>query len=966
MKRNQSRASWNPAALFAALMAAAFVMISAAPAALAGAMVNKVWFPDGQINWAWVEAPVPPDTNQHLAFGYIGDHTPLRINQTDPPQNSSERKSILQLRWSGGDWNVARGYWKQDGGDGTYNYSLAFSKPEDWTDTGAIDYGFWVDGVQVSPPPTPEPSVETILHEFGHALGFAHEFQRDERDRYVTVSGVTDVWNFDKLKTWLNLRDYRNLSPFDHASVMNKCYIVDANDPDCGVNSSRHVNFIDIPAESAREYKMFVSGSQRLEASSHTNLLSVHDINSIYRVYARPLGNNQDGDDFGHSVATGDFDHDGLEDIAVATTEEGASADRQLLKIHLYRGVALPEKIVEPSNMGSIEYTFWVDGEQVTTSGRLPAVDLHHVPWLSYTLDLTDDAARHLVLAAGDFNGDEIDDLAVGDPGFDANSGRVFVVFFNQAWEGATGPCDGKACAPWGNRSVLGHHVIFPEDVGLAAGEPHRFGAALAVADVTKKRKNSTELRQRLAEDLLIGAPGAFQYDPLDTGLVVDSLETDLSATGPALQSDSDSSQESFDTGWVVNSLDTDMSATGPEFESSTETPSQSGSRARARLEDGGAVVVVRPNIMAKLRDHPTATSLNWQVANSKIVWNPGTPDAEFGAAIGRIPSFCDAVSNGWGVSLDGFAVGAPGEGSDAGAVYYYDCAVDSDGNWIPSLTEAGSRLHPTASHRYGASVKGFSTTQMELTGCTTDHHIVAGAPRHPAENSSLRSGRVYLHSIDHHSNMHLVTTLRPVSTVSGDDLFGAALAVHQEPSEQCLNSAGKPVGGRHVEVAVGMPGNAISGNASAGRVYIWNPWSTDGTINHNSVIKSPSPALPETRFGHALATVRNLTEGGGFVIGAPGGFGGFDYSNFPAEFKQIASGFIQTELNQDFSTDFAWLSYTRTLSQSSGADRPPTNLREQSCGLGFEAAVVVPILMRARRVLARHRMRRRSASEGA
>jgi hypothetical protein len=63
--------------------------------------------------------------------------------------------------------------------------------------------------------------------------------------------------------------------------------------------------------------------------------MSVHDINSIYRVYAKRLGQNEEGDEFGQSVATGDFDDDGHEDIAVANYEEGA------LLVSLFRGVCL-------------------------------------------------------------------------------------------------------------------------------------------------------------------------------------------------------------------------------------------------------------------------------------------------------------------------------------------------------------------------------------------------------------------------------------------------------------------------------------------------------------------------------------------------------------------------------------------------------------------------------------------------
>jgi len=84
-----------------------------------------------------------------------------------------------------------------------------------------------------------------------------------------------------------------------------------------------------------------------------------------------------------------------------------------------------------------------------------------------------------------------------------------------------------------------------------------------------------------------------------------------------------------------------------------------------------------------------------------------------------------------------------------------------------------------------------------------------------------------------------------------------------------------------------------------------------------------------------------------------------------PAEVTFITSGFIQTVLNQDFSTNFAWSSYARILTQASGADSPPTNLSTVStaCGLGFEAAVIVPLLMLGRSLRARRSSRRGAGS---
>jgi hypothetical protein len=866
------------------------LMASAPTAALAGVMFNNVWFPGGVIQFEWFESPAPSRSNLDLAFGYVNDHTPLVLS---PTRIKGSRK--LALRWSGAEGrNVTRGYWMPEGSlgiTGLYGKSLAFSKDSN------------------TPPSAPD--IETIIHELGHGLGFAHEFQRDDRLNFMVPNGATlnplDVWNFGWLSNlFFRGNGYRNLSPFDHGSVMTNCYIKNPNDPGhCGNGffdlSRSRVEFLTQPSKPAREYKVFEKSSDPsigLKEETRTNLMSVHDINSIYRVYATALGENEEGDEFGQSVATGDFDDDGHEDIAVAANEDGK------LMVYLFRGVSLA---VEPGT---------------------DAIDLHHIPWLSYSLDLTEDPNRSTALAAGDFNGDQIDDLAVGDPEFDNDSGRVFVAFFNQVPKGESGACGTgtMACAPWGERSALGHHVILPEDVGLKSGESHRFGAALAVADVTKRRHNESELEeseleQGGAEDLLIGAPGAFSPDPIQPGWFVDGIETGMVVSHPDLGA-TDGTPGGFD--W--------------------------------NGESGGAVVIVRPNIMASIRDTPTSLTLNWSVFDSRIIWNPGSSGAEFGAAIGRIPSFCKSAEDGDGVPLDGFAVGAPGEGSSAGAVYYYDCATDYHGNWMTPLVETGSRLHPTPAHRYGESIEGFEINEMSILGCGRSHYIVAGAPYHTAPESSLLSGRVYVHSVDDAGTMNQETTLRPVSTVSGDDLFGAALGVHQQPSEQCTDEAGNPVGGPHVEIAVGMPGNTIEGNSDMGRVYIWNPWNADGSVNHSSAIERPLP-LPGTRLGQSIATIRNLSKGGGFALGAPGGSDslGFNSDNM---IVLIQSGIVWTLLNEDFSDNFGWSSYGRVLSQATRGDSRPKNLTPK-CGLGFEGALAIPLILIGRGGLRRRKARR-------
>ncbi|HMJ15318.1 MAG TPA: hypothetical protein VK524_28075 [Polyangiaceae bacterium] len=163
-----------------------------------------------------------------------------------------------------------------------------------------------------------------------------------------------------------------------------------------------------------------------------------------------PYAQNAAADDFGRTLAVGDFNADTFEDLAVGAPNKSGGGT-----VFIYRG----------SKLG-----------------------LRH--WRSFSsadlsLGSTSTSARcGTALAAGDFNGDAVDDLAVGCPGWSSNKGRVAVL--SGCSTGCTGGRDGLQSA---TRQLLGTSTTAEE-----------FGYALAAGPL----RGSTT-----TDELAVGAPAA-------------------------------------------------------------------------------------------------------------------------------------------------------------------------------------------------------------------------------------------------------------------------------------------------------------------------------------------------------------------------------------------------------------------------------------------------------------------------
>jgi hypothetical protein len=527
----------------------------------AGVVLREVWFPTGEVNFYIADDTEPSRADITYAMDYFSTHTPLDIAEA----NSSQANLRFESTW------VA-----PNGGGYTYAY---------WDATRSDAHR------KIRFDPNHPPYADDVAHEFGHALGFPHEFQRSDRDSHVIVCnpGAWDsLFNYSMLGAFWPV-PYAHLSPYDYASVMNDGY------SDC------------VTPLLGRE-------QQTRTYEDISNLLSRHDINSIYRVYGEPLGNNSQGDRFGAAVASGDYDDDGYEDVAVANIQAGE------LWLLFYRGVASDDSLLN---------------------------DLAWMPWFKERLESAVDHNARVRLATGDFNGDGIDDLAMGQPDYDSKRGRVSILFVNSlpSDEGKDGLPE-EDFAPWGHKGIQYRIDRGPTEVGLSTeGFAPEFGAALAAVRATNFRNDDSDA---LYHDLVIGAPRAGQPE--------------------------------------VNPL------------AARRQPAVSEDNLAAK----GAIVILKGRV-----DPSPGT---FSTDERRVIFNPITDQGlgEFGAAVAAVPGLCTAAVPSAKYYRDGIAVGAPGNNVARGAVHIYGCATAGVYGDLETPSLQSSLWGYISYGRFGEALAGF------------------------------------------------------------------------------------------------------------------------------------------------------------------------------------------------------------------------------------------------------------------
>jgi hypothetical protein len=118
------------------------------------------------------------------------------------------------------------------------------------------------------------------------------------------------------------------------------------------------------------------------------------------------LNENEAGDRFGSSFATGDFDADGYEDLAVGTPRENASRG----VVYVFRGSAYGPRFWKRLRQQDFTVIDYVTGTTPFTPTNVSGDEFGYS------------------LGSGDINGDGYADLLVGTPGKNTDSGGVYIL----------------------------------------------------------------------------------------------------------------------------------------------------------------------------------------------------------------------------------------------------------------------------------------------------------------------------------------------------------------------------------------------------------------------------------------------------------------------------------------------------------------------------------------------------------
>ncbi len=573
-------------------------------------------------------------------------------------------------------------------------------------------------------------------HELLHAIGMYHEQQRHDRDDHVVFRPECTIddkeGNFNKKSDPdVDFGSYDFTSIMHYRSTSFVVPPVEQAAPPC--NGGWPLERIDGPCPLSTCTDLDNDGWH--EFIDPIRVLSDNDVDAVWAMYAPALEAHESFDQLGHVLATGNFDGDGRMDLAIGVPGEDAAGNTV-------------------ANAGAVlVMKGTADGFQpwrLITQGSFGALD---------------EASDQLggALAAGDFDDDGLDDLAIGAPG---------EAFGSATAAGAVYLMRGT---PTG---LLYWKTVTQAHAGDAVEAGDRFGAALAVGDLDGDG----------LDDLAVGSTGEDHGDGIDAGHVYllrgTGTSTGLAAWDSVGQEDLAVAANVAPGGIHPPIVPLGLDQQGDLFGSAL---------AIGRIDEDN----IDDLVVAASCDHHMASC-----AGGLYLFR--------GAAAGvrgwmrLLPSgAADAGDRyGWSVAVgdvdmdgdDDILAGAPYDDvdgtSNVGRVYWsrpQGHVIASTVTW----TQAGSDFG--ASDEFGSSI---------AIGKTGAFDMIAIGARNEAWNGGPAAGVVFMFSSTDSGTPSLEQHVRavPLSTEVAGDVFGHAVAVYTE-------------GGRDLLV-VGNPGEDTSAGA--------------------------------------------------------------------------------------------------------------------------------------------------------
>ncbi len=694
---------------------------------------------------------------------------------------------------------------------------------------------------------------------------------------------------------------------------------------------------------------------------------------------------NEAGDEFGAALATGDFDNDGTDELVVGapgkavdtgavfifsraagvftladsllTKADAAAGDRfgaSLESAHFNGslGVDFGDRFADlavgapgKNQRSGAVYVFlgsgagFAPGFSITQTDALGAAGCAPrscVPGANEAGDLFGEA-----LGVGDLNGDGVEELIVGAPGEDGESGAVFIFpgspkeggrpttgyyitqghagqaneagdrfgaalaagvlnedDFEELVVGAPGKGTGSGAAivfpgVAGETGTLRGFLITQTDAGGLNEAGDRFGAALAIEDFNDNN----------GADLAVGAPGdaksgaVFIFPGVPTSPPAITEENACPVVGGISARPCEVSEEDDKFGTAVAAGDFD----GDGF---VDLAVGAPGKAPGEGPQSGAVFIFPGS------GSPSGITTGFFITQ--------TDAGEVNEAGDR---FGTAVAAG-DFNHDGFvdlAVGAPGEGLGSGAVFVFPGSVKGltclAGFPCPTTITTGffiTQNHATGGVHEAGDEFGAALAVGDFDGDGIED-LAVGAPGDG--QGAVKAGSAFVFPGADGSKAGLTTGFRITQNHAtggvneAGDRFGAAVA------------AGNIVGDAFPELLVGAPGDAPDGGPKAGSVFVFSDGSQAGFATGFPIAQTdalgsagcaPGSCVQGVNeagdgFGAALAVgdfdgdgVRALAVGApGDALGAPGATKAGSVFIFPAPEQGDIVGFYITHENQ-------------------------------------------------------------------